>query len=233
VFDYLLEVCETDEADAAAIFYRVLKDDPWAASFRGHLFERHVLNYLDGIGANQDLPIRGLARSDRKTWTYHGPIGRVTFREPAEPAVIKAIERAFQAKMSLRLVPSATSSTAVDSIVYQAGEALTCIQTTISSTHPIKVDNLRNIQGWLDTETPTKILRPTKKKPWRFLFIVPQENEPHFKSQISEGDTDRGEWAGKVNQYVLGWEVGSGPVPPVRVPPGDVPSDACVGRRAR
>jgi len=46
-----------------------------------------------------------------------------------------------------------------------------------------------------------------KKKTWRFIFIVPSNVVSTFKRQQSKGDTDNNEWAGKVKQYVLGWEL--------------------------
>jgi hypothetical protein len=44
---------------------------------------------------------------------------------------------------------------------------------------------------------------------WRFIFIVPPDEETNFGRQKFEGDTDNGEWAGKVDEYVLGLAVGN------------------------
>jgi hypothetical protein len=49
-------------------------------------------------------------------------------------------------------------------------------------------------------------LRPSKAKPWRFVFVV---SLVKVTKQELEGDTDRGEWDGKVVQYVSGFEVKS------------------------
>ena len=80
VFDSLLGACEDRRADAAAIFYRSLSGQPWAAPFRGCLSERQVLKHLDGINTDSNLLIRRLTDSgqvtdsDQVTWTYHGPV---------------------------------------------------------------------------------------------------------------------------------------------------------------
>ena len=133
------------------------------------------------------------------TWTYHGEISRVTNHES------KKFKEPVAAKKAAHLVPSATNFPAVDSIVYHPDDVLTLIQVTMNkSKHPISV---RDIQGWL-REVGTAGLLPTKKDPWRFVFIVPPNMAGDFKPQGLKGDTEKGEWAGKMNQYVLGLDVG-------------------------
>ncbi|KAF8498734.1 hypothetical protein F5888DRAFT_201198 [Russula emetica] len=156
VFDTLLGVCETHEADAAAKLYCELSGEPRAASLRGRLFKRHILNYLDRIDTNRDLSIRGLTNSDQMTWTYRGPIPRFTFQELT---VTDKIKNAVENDGPLHLIPSALNFPAVDSIVYYPNEVLTCIQITINSKHPIVVSGLRRIQRWLKPHTPPADLR--------------------------------------------------------------------------
>jgi hypothetical protein len=112
----------------------------------------------------------------------------------------------------LHLVPSASNFTAFDSILYNPNDGLTCIQATVSSDHPIKVEGLKTIQQWFPTKSqkpksPLADIRPSKISPWRFIFIVPPENVSGFEPQPWIKDTDLGEWAGKVHQYVLGLDV--------------------------
>jgi hypothetical protein len=52
-------------------------------------------------------------------------------------------------------------------------------------------------------------LRPTQAKWWHFIFVVPPKMASTYKSQNLDGDTGRGEWAGKVHQYVLGLKEGT------------------------
>jgi hypothetical protein len=92
----------------------------------------------------------------------------------------------------------------VDSIVYDPNGALTCIQVTVRREHDILVEGLKRIQSWL--KQPLDNLRPSRTIPWRFVFIVPSDQKT-FKSQRLIGDTARGEWAGKVHQYVLRLDV--------------------------
>ena len=51
-----------------------------------------------------------------------------------------------------------------------------------------------------------------KNPPWRFVFIVPPNMASAFKLQGLKGDTKKGAWAGKVNKYVLGLDVGGAAV---------------------
>jgi hypothetical protein len=205
VFDSLLDICEKHEADAVAQLYRRISLNPWVASFQGHLFRRQVLTYLDGIHTTRYLSIRGLTKPGQKSWTYRGRMPRITFQE------LKAIDeimKVVEANKPVHLVPSATNFAAVDSIVYDPKEVLTCIQVTMNSKHPIAVSGLQRIERWLQPDTPPAYLRPTETKPWRIIFIVPPDMASSFTKQKLEGDTAEGEWAGKVVQYVVGLEVG-------------------------
>jgi hypothetical protein len=202
IFDSLLNACETREANAAALLYRQLSTTSWAASFRGHLFERQVLKYLDGIQTEHVFTIRRLADSNEMTWTYDGgKTTRVIYHGPDE------IKTTVTAKQAAHLVPSATNFAAVDSIIYHPDDVLTLIQVTMNkSRHPIKVKGLRDIQRWfrkVGRYVGTAGLLPTKKDPWRFVFIVPPDMVGDFDLQELDGDTKKGEWAGKMTQYVL------------------------------
>src|SRR6266852_5596690 len=80
VVDTLLEAYETREAGAIADLYRSLSRQPWTATFRGYLFERQVLSYLNlKTNRNLNAPIRRLANSKTMTWTYRGHNGLFTF----------------------------------------------------------------------------------------------------------------------------------------------------------
>ena len=99
----------------------------------------------------------------------------------------------------LHLVTLAGNFVAGDSVIYDPKEGLTCIQITINKEHPILVLGLERIQSWLKSGTPLEDLRPSKRKPWHFIFILPSDMGS-FKSQRLRGDTAQGEWAGEVHQ---------------------------------
>jgi len=204
----LLKEYETQRADATAAFYRYISRDSYAALLWGQVFERQVLNYLDGIDAEHKFSIRGLAFSDSEqmTWTYRRPLRRFTFLQDLD--FLDEITKAFQNKKPVHLVPSASNfPTAIDSILYDPNEVLTFIRITVRREHQILVSGLRRIQTWLEREAPLAGLSPSEEKPWRFIFIVPSDEAPSFELQRLEGDTAQGEWAGKVQQYVLGLDV--------------------------
>ena len=197
-FDLLLEHYETQQADAAATFYVTISRISEAASLWGDVFEKLVLNHLDGI-RGEEFSIRGLTSTEPMTWTYRGPPQRLNFQWDSE--FIDEITKAVEGETPLHLVPLSRNFAAVDSIMYDPNEALTCIRVTVGKEHDILVSGLQRIQSWLKQGTKLEGLRPSEKRPWRFIFVVPSGMES-FELQQLKGDTAKGEWAGKVHQYV-------------------------------
>jgi len=184
--------------------YDSISKIPAAAPFAGGLLEMQVLRYLDRISTKKTFTIRRLANSnpDETQWIYPGPTNRVEYDLSTARGLI---EEAIRRQLAYHLVPSAPNFPAVDSIIYDPNDkVLTCIQITRNVDHPIAVSGLRDIQSWLKLRTASAKLRPSKATPWRFLFVVPEAKASNFKPQTFKGDTDKGEWAGKVDQYVLG-----------------------------
>ncbi len=201
-FNQLLNKCEDLQAGAVARFHHKISGEPRAASLWSHLFERQVLNSL-GDGSRRE--ILGLTNpKEKKMWTFRGRIHYFT----EDSSAVVEITKAVATKKPLHLVPLISNFPAVDSIVYEPNKDLTCIQTTIKKgEHPITVSGLVRVQQWLNHQTSLAGLRPSKKRPWQFIFIVPSNMVPTFKKQRFTGDTDNNGWAGKVKQYVLGWEL--------------------------
>ena len=200
-----LEEYEKRKAGAAIRFYHEISGMAEAGQLRGHIFERQVLKYLDRIGAEITFPIRGLAASEEEKWTYPGRVKRYTFLEDSD--FIEQMKTAVQNQTPLHLVPTARNFAAVDSILYDPNEGITCIQITINEDHAITVSGLQRIQGWLGRDRrDLHGLRPAPEKPWRFIFIVPEEMEAGFGLQLLGGD-ETGIWARKVHQSVLGLDV--------------------------
>jgi hypothetical protein len=140
-----------------------------------------------------------LSESDQMTWTYRGPIRRCT--------VFDEFAKAVQDRKPLHFVPLSRNFPAADSILYDPDDpnaALTCIQITLNKDHAIVISGLQLIQSWFRLGTLLEDLRPKKTRPWRLLFVVPSDMESTFKLQKFEGDSAHDEWAGKVDQYVLG-----------------------------
>ncbi|KAF8259787.1 hypothetical protein EI94DRAFT_1690300 [Lactarius quietus] len=184
--------------------YDSISKIPAAAPFTGGLLEMQVLRYLDRISTKKTFTIRRLANSnpDETQWIYPGPTNRVEYDLSTARGLI---EEAIRRQLAYHLVPSAPNFPAVDSIIYDPNDkVLTCIQITRNVDHPIAVSGLRDIQSWLKLRTASAKLRPSKATLWRFLFVVPEAKASKFKPQTFKGDTDKGEWAGKVDQYVLG-----------------------------
>ena len=207
-FDRSMETYEAQGPHAATTFYRhiSISRTPDAVSLWGYLFERLVLNCLDRIdAAGRKFPICGLTSPEEMTWTYCGPTPRSNFLHKSD--FIDEITKAVQKNKPLHLVSSSPKFTAIGSILYVPNEALTCIQTTVSTNHGIPVSGLQRIQNWLEHGTLLAHLRPSADRPWRFIFIVPPGEASTFELQQLKGDTALGEWAGKVNQFVLGLDV--------------------------
>jgi len=200
-----LEGYEAQKNVAATDFYLFISKTPDTASLWGHVFERMVLNHLDGMDAEHRFPMRGLTHPGPTTWTYRGHIPRSDFLQKLD--FVNELTISVRGDRPLHLVPSIRNFPAVDSIVYDPNEVLTCIQITVSRQHRILVSGLQRIQRWLKRGTSLGHLRPSKRRPWRFIFIVPSADEASFELQPLKGDTDLGEWDGKVHQYVLGLDV--------------------------
>jgi len=92
------------------------------------VFERLVLNHLDGIGLKHKFSIRGLT-SGKMTWTIRDRIRRFNSRRDSD--FIVAITEAVHAKNPLHLVPFSRNFVAVDSIICEPNGVLTCILVTV------------------------------------------------------------------------------------------------------
>ncbi|KAF8273634.1 hypothetical protein EI94DRAFT_1676237 [Lactarius quietus] len=201
---HLVERLKDRGREKVFTLYDSISKIPAAAPFAGGLLEMQVLRYLDRISTKKTFTIRRLANSnpDETQWIYPGPTNRVEYDLSTARGLI---EEAIRRQLAYHLVPSAPNFPAVDSIIYDPNDkVLTCIQITRNVDHPIAVSGLRDIQSWLKLRTASAKLRPSKATPWRFLFVVPEAKASNFKPQTFKGDTDKGEWAGKVDQYVLG-----------------------------
>jgi hypothetical protein len=202
-FDLLLRCYEDKKANAAAEFYFALSGMWEAATLRGHLFERQVLMHLFRTGF--EYQIRGLTDSKNVPWKVH-EARRFTFEDST---VGNELTEAVMKNEPIHLVPSARNFAAVDSILYNPndGDAVfTCIQVKVNRKHPISVKGLRKIQSYLKRDTLLDGLRPSIKRPWRFVFVVESPKASTFGPQDWIDDTSKGEWAGKVHQYVLEFE---------------------------
>jgi hypothetical protein len=200
--DLLLERYKTRRADVAADFYEDISRAPKTATLWGHVFESLALGHLDDANTNFEFSIRRLTSTEEETWTIHDGPHRFNFRGVSD--FLDGITKAVDEQTPLHLVPISRNFMTVDSIVYDPNGALTCIQVTVRREHDILVEGLKRIQSWL--KQPLDNLRPSRTIPWRFVFIVPSDQKT-FKSQRLIGDTARGEWAGKVHQYVLRLDV--------------------------
>jgi len=204
-FRLFIEEYESHEAHRANDFYRQISGVPSAASLWGHVFEQKVLRHIDTSG--RKFEIRGLAPPRLLTWECPAPIRRYNFKGEAD--FFREITKAIKENESLHLVPLASNFEAVDSILYTPNDVLTCIQTTVAGKHPISVGGLQRIQNWLGTKPPLGDLRPSRNRPWRFIFIVPPGDASTYEVQEFKNDTKTSNWAtsAKVLQYVLGLDV--------------------------
>lgn len=200
--DQLLERYKIRRADVAAEFYKDISRAPETAPLWGHVFESLALSHLGDANPDLEFSIRRLASTEKQTWTYRRPLDRFNFR--GESDFFDGITKAVRDQTLLHLVPISRNVKTVGSIIYDPNGALTCIQVTVRREHDILVKGLKLIQSWL--KGPLDNLHPSRRMPWRFIFIVPSDEET-FKSQRLIGDSARGVWAGKVHQYVLRLDV--------------------------
>jgi hypothetical protein len=146
---------------------------------------------------------------DWSDWIYGERVRHVNFHEST---IFAEISEAVKSRERLLMIPLIRNFPAVDSIFYDPNDpndqVLTCIQITRSFDHPIAVSGLQLIQSWLKRGTPLNRLRPSVKKPWRFVFVVPFGMADTFKSQDlvdkarKTNTKDVADWPKKVQQYV-------------------------------
>jgi len=207
--DRILRRLKEKKATAIADFFHGISGIRGAGPMRGSMFEKRVLRYFDEIESDCKLSIRNLSKPKRgltssdPTWIFRAKPGCVTFEEAT---VIDEITNAVETSQGLHLVPSEVNFPAIDSIVYQPDDVLTCLQITISLKHRIAVSGLNRIQGWLKYNSSLAGLRAKTAKPWRFIFVLPLDKAHKFGIQKLDKDSPTGVWARKVNQYVLGLE---------------------------
>ncbi|KIK03233.1 hypothetical protein K443DRAFT_5495 [Laccaria amethystina LaAM-08-1] len=114
--------------------------------------------------------------------------------------MFQLLKDAFTQQKSLHLVPNEPNFPAVDSILYPPRDSLTGIH---HNEHPVAVVGLKRIQSWLKRRSILDKLRPSIRKHWPLIFVVPEETATNFKIQKVEGDGSN-EWFKKVDQWVLG-----------------------------
>jgi hypothetical protein len=193
----------SSQSDAAVNFYHSIMGIQSAATLRGNIMERQVLKYFDSLEEPHTFAIRSLADSTISNWTYPCRVRRTTFQSSTFTSLLSS---AVSSRYALHLVPLDPNFPAIDSMMYDpSSSALTGIQVTIRDEHPVAVSGLKRIQGWLKQRGLLAHLRPSiSNNHWRLVFVVPEAAAASFKQQHMEGDTSGNEWAGKVDQYVLG-----------------------------
>lgn len=202
--EQLLEQYQHSQADAAAAFYNMAAGVSFAGPLRGDMFQLQVLKYFDLIKHPKTFDIRHLSTSELSEWTYPGPARRLAVLSQTFPTA--TLKKVVENKEPRHIVPLIPNSAAVDSIRYDPDSVLTSFQITINVKHPVAVSGLKRIQQSLKRNSGLAGLRPSIHcgRHWRLIFVVPEDLATDFQF---EGDATTGEWAAKVDQYVLGLPV--------------------------
>ncbi|KAM6492730.1 hypothetical protein JOM56_012454 [Amanita muscaria] len=195
--EQLLEQYQHSQADAAAAFYNMAAGVSFAGPLRGDMFQ---------LQHPKTFNIRHLSTSELSEWTYPGPARRLAVLSQTFPTA--TLKKVVENKEPRHIVPLIPNSAAVDSILYDPDSVLTSFQITINVKHPVAVSGLKRIQQSLKRNAGLAGLRPSiHGRHWRLIFVVPEDLATDFPWQEFEGDTTTGEWAAKVDQYVLGLPV--------------------------
>ena len=179
---------------------------PWAATFRRRLF-----GYWTTRCVGWPTPTK---RHDL-SWITGTPFKK------KKATVIEKIKVLFGHHMPLHLIHSYLNFPAidlntrealfiqvVDNNVYDPDEQylrpeVTCVQITFNSEHLL----LSRVSSLIKAGSPLAHfgdLCPSNARPWRFVFIVPSDMASAFTLQVLEVHGTSREWAGKVEQYMLG-----------------------------
>ena len=196
-FQKLLERFEKEQDDAIRVLYnRIRKEPKLAILMRGLTWERQCHIFFQSLKFPRSFVLRSLDDpSISITWDYPGPTKYESFEPRSFSSQLQAL---IQDKTPAYLKPMLTIFSTLDSLVYQPG-ILDILQMTVRVEHPSSTAGFGLIQKWLRVKSPASHLRPSKDRPWKFIFVVPEEMAASFE-QVSFG----GVWDSKVKQYVLG-----------------------------
>ena len=213
LFERLLVKYEERQADVARELFNAIRKEPEIASINGVIWERQCHLFFRSLRSPRSFVLRSLddpSGSITYEWEYPGSIGYQTFGSGSFATQLQAL---IADETSGYLKPMSTTFPTLDSLLYQPGY-LEFLQMTVSPSHPGSIAGFQRIQRWLKLKGPASHLRPSKSRPWTFIFVVPEEMAASFNQQ-SFGNV----WGSKVKQFVLGlsqkdiWEYESGNIP--------------------
>jgi hypothetical protein len=203
VLDLILTTLNSRDAEAAYQLYLRLDGSPWAASFRGQIWERHVHRYFRN---NSDLSftIKSLEDNDSSTMRLEPFKDMLTFNFGPAKTLVGHLHKCIAANKAGYFQSKSRNFASFDAIIYQPNSPLLGAQMTVSHDHGIKVRGPESLQKLLSrSDDAFNSLRPLVNKPWTILFIVPDPMQNTFKLQKFKPNADT-IWNQKTKQYVLG-----------------------------
>lgn len=108
------------------------------------------------------------------------------------------LQALIKGRRSGYLEPVLTTFSTFDFLVYQPDHLEFFLKITAGTEHLGDPAGFECVEQWLELKDPTSHLCPSETQPWRFIFVVPEENAASFVQQ-SFGKV----WNSKVKQYVL------------------------------
>ena len=192
-FQKLLEKCEGRQADFTREHFNLIRNEPpineiiWKRQC--HMFFRSLRSPRSFILYSLDDPSKSI------TWHYPGGTICQIFKFGSFLTRLQAL---IKGRTSGYFEPVSTTFPTLDSSVYQPGR-LDVLKMAVGMERDGGITGFKLIQRWLNLEGPASHVRPSKIRPWRFIFVVPEETAASFKLQSFGND-----WNSKVKQYVLG-----------------------------
>ena len=195
-FKKLLEKYEEREVGVSRELFNLIQREPPIASINEAIWERQCNLFFRSLRSPRSFMLRALDDSSQSlTWDYPGDTLYRTFKSGSFPTMLQAL---IEGRISGYLEPVSTAFPTLDSLVYQPG-LLIFLKMTVGTEHDGSSAGFERIQRWLKLKGPLAHLHASESRPWKFVFVVPEEMALSFKQQ-SFGKA----WNSKVKQYVLG-----------------------------
>jgi hypothetical protein len=190
-------------------FYQTIQATSNASALRGRMWEGQVHNYLCSIANEMDFYANSL---DDPTKTMRFSLSSAM--ESKDFGTIQAFQGELASCVRDRkpcyLRPVSKTFATIDSVIFvpdfpQSGHQLLLFcQMADCYTHSINISGLENIQRSFKRAIPElKSLRPSARRKWIILFIVPKPTGSAFTRQNFSDVKGARIWGPKVAQYVL------------------------------
>jgi hypothetical protein len=176
--------------------YKLLKREPKLASTSTYVFRWGCNEFFQSFKEPRSFTVRSLDKP-RKSTTWRYPGKKTDYMR--RTSLSSQLQDQIKSGNPGRAIPTSSAFPTFDYIVYTL-DGLEFVQISRGVDCSGGTAGFERVQRWLNRNgQDSQHILPSKKQPWKLIFVVPEETAPSFK-KWTFGDG----WDGKVVQYVLG-----------------------------